>query len=244
MLIINADDWGRDKAATDAALTCYTNGRISSVSAMVFMEDSERACDLAKSVGIAGVGLHLNLDLRFTSKVPQGLLAESHERVARFLRASKYALLMYHPFLRKQFRYIYEAQSEEFMRLYGRRPSHVDGHHHLHLATNILLDDIIPRGCKVRRNFSFQPGEKGLLNRIYRGFADGWLARRYKLTDFFFGLAQHLEASRFARVVQLASRANVELMTHPQTRAECDFLLSQQFNQLVGGAQLASYLLL
>ena len=53
MITINADDWGRSEAETDAALFCYVNGRISSVSAMVFMEDSERAAELAK--GDAGV---------------------------------------------------------------------------------------------------------------------------------------------------------------------------------------------
>src|SRR5437868_14435949 len=40
---LNADDWGRSGAETDAALRCYKGGRITSVSAMVFMQDSERA---------------------------------------------------------------------------------------------------------------------------------------------------------------------------------------------------------
>jgi YdjC-like protein len=49
MLIINADDWGRSRAETDNALTCHDEGRITSASAMVYMEDSERAAELAKS---------------------------------------------------------------------------------------------------------------------------------------------------------------------------------------------------
>jgi predicted glycoside hydrolase/deacetylase ChbG (UPF0249 family) len=48
MLIINADDWGRSVAETDAALRCYREGRITSVNAMVFMQDSERAARLTK----------------------------------------------------------------------------------------------------------------------------------------------------------------------------------------------------
>ena len=43
MLTVNADDWGRSRAETDAALQCHGKKRITSVSAMVFMEDSERA---------------------------------------------------------------------------------------------------------------------------------------------------------------------------------------------------------
>ena len=66
MLIINADDWGRSLAETDAALECYKAGRITSASAMVFMGDSERAAELAKENKL-DVGLHLNFTDRFTA---------------------------------------------------------------------------------------------------------------------------------------------------------------------------------
>jgi len=62
MLIINADDWGRSRTETDAALQCYEKGRITSASAMVFMEDSERAADIAKENQV-DVGLHLNFSV-------------------------------------------------------------------------------------------------------------------------------------------------------------------------------------
>ncbi|TMP94577.1 MAG: ChbG/HpnK family deacetylase [Verrucomicrobia bacterium] len=52
MLIINADDWGRSLAETDAALRCYKAGRITSVSAMAFMADSERAAELGKELSL------------------------------------------------------------------------------------------------------------------------------------------------------------------------------------------------
>ena len=67
MLIINADDFGRSVAETDAALRCYIAGRITSVSAMVFMADSERAAELAKENEL-DVGLHLNFTERFTGR--------------------------------------------------------------------------------------------------------------------------------------------------------------------------------
>ncbi len=43
VLIVNADDWGRDRETTDHTLECVVGGAVSSVSAMVFMEDSTRA---------------------------------------------------------------------------------------------------------------------------------------------------------------------------------------------------------
>jgi len=43
MLIINADDFGRSWEETDVAHSCIRRGQITSVTAMVFMHDSERA---------------------------------------------------------------------------------------------------------------------------------------------------------------------------------------------------------
>src|SRR2546426_10477618 len=46
LLIMNADDWGRDRQTTDRTFECVLRGTVSSVSAMVFMEDSERAATI------------------------------------------------------------------------------------------------------------------------------------------------------------------------------------------------------
>src|SRR5271167_1397805 len=59
LLIINADDWGRDHETTERTLRCILRGAVSSVSAMVFMGDSERAAAIAKENAIHA-GLHLN----------------------------------------------------------------------------------------------------------------------------------------------------------------------------------------
>ena len=45
----------------------------------------------------------------------------------------------------------------------------------MHLCANLLLSDMIPAGIKMRRNFSFWPGEKSWLNRAYRALIDRWL---------------------------------------------------------------------
>ena len=238
MLIINADDWGRSRAETDAAWACHERGRITSVSAMVFMEDSRRAADLAKGAGI-DVGLHLNLTQPFSGEGPPRRLTDRHDRVVRFLTSSKYAFLIYNPALTAQFRYDYQSQVDEFQRLYGRRPSHIDGHHHKHLCTNILFGGIIPKGEKVRRNFYFWPGEKSLTNRTYRRLVDLTLTRRYRVTDYFFALAQCLHSDRMRRVCELAKNATVEIMTHPNEAAEHTYLLGDaylaDFSQLERG---------
>jgi hypothetical protein len=180
---------------------------------MVFMEDSERAAELAKDEGVE-IGLHINFSQRFTGRAKDRSLLRHHDRVVRFLTINKYALLLYHPGLRRDFLYVYDAQMEEFQRLYGRAPFHFDGHQHMHLCTNMLLSNLIPRGAIVRRNFSFRLGEKDIVSTLYRGIVDMWLANRYRLTDYFFALSAHIGFGRLNRIGTLARGANVELMTH------------------------------
>jgi chitin disaccharide deacetylase len=240
MLIVNADDWGRSVVETDVALRCYKAGRVTSVSAMVFMEDSERAADLAKQNGV-DTGLHLNFDESFTANGRSRVLGEYQTKLASFLRRNKYAQLVYNPFLRQAFSYSYQAQAEEFVRSFGKPPSHIDGHHHMHLCANLLLNNLIPAGMRVRRNFSFWPGEKSLLNRVYRGLVDRWLARRYRLPDYFFDLTQSLEERKLDRVLALAKSSNVELMTHPAIQREAEYLLGDEFCGMLQRLELGGY---
>ena len=227
MLIVNADDYGRSQGETDLILACYSNRRITSASAMVFMSDSSRAAALGRKAPI-DLGLHVNLSQRFTDQV-KPRLREHHDQVVRFLTANKYALLMYNPWLRDAFRYVFEAQLDEFVRLYGRLPSHLDGHQHRHLCTNMVLDRVMPANAKVRRSFSFWPGEKSWCNRAYRSTIDRVLRRRYRVTDFFFSLGQCLAANRLERVFALSKVADVELMTHPCNLQEYSYLMSDTY---------------
>jgi predicted glycoside hydrolase/deacetylase ChbG (UPF0249 family) len=243
MLIINADDWGRSVAETDAALTCFRQRRITSVSAMVFMQDSERAAKLAKNYQLDDVGLHLNFSEEFTDKSCWETLKEHHRRIIRFLKGNKYAQLLYNPFLRKAFAYCYHAQVKEFVRLFEKSPSHIDGHHHMHLCTNLLLSKVFPTGMKLRRNFSFWPGEKSFLNRAYRGLVDSWLARRHRLPDYFFDLTQCIHDNKLDRVMALAKSNNVELMTHPVVQAEADYLLSDEYRLMLECLEVGDYAL-
>ena len=240
MLIINADDWGRSGLETDAARACYEKEAVTSVSAMVFMEDSQRAATIAREGGIA-TGLHLNLSEEFTGPGVPREITNAQKSIARFLCLNKYALIIYHPLLRWDIRRVWKAQSDEFARLYGQGPTHVDGHQHMHLCSNMLFDQVLPAGLKVRRSFSFWPGEKSVLNRMYRLWVDQKLARRYRLTDYFFALPQCIGSGNLPRVLDLARSSNVELMAHPVHADESGFLLSNQWRDKRAGVRAGSY---
>ena len=198
------------------------------------MADSSRAAELARECGI-DVGLHLNFSEPLTGEWVGDSVRRDHERVRSFLRKSKYALLVYNPFLRASFRNLFRAQWEEFIRLYGRRPSRIDGHQHLHLCSNVLADRLIPRGTRVRRSFSFEAGERNYFNVRYRRIVDRVLSHRYLLTDYFFALSQNLAINSLRRVVNVSSSCAVELMCHPEVNREYDLIKSTAYIELVRG---------
>jgi chitin disaccharide deacetylase len=240
MLIINADDLGRSEMETDLAVDCYLKRRVTSATAMVFMKDSERAADLAKAKAM-DVGLHINLCEMFTGQYVPVRLREYHDTICRFLGKSKYALLLYHPLLKNAFQYVFLSQKEEFIRLYGHPPSHMDGHKHMHLASNMLLGKIIPAGTKVRRSFTFFPDEKGIVNRAYRKSIDFLLGRRYRLVNYFFALPLY-DSKRLENIMDLAKISNVELMTHPNFSNQYNYLMSEEYMKAISKVQLGSYL--
>jgi predicted glycoside hydrolase/deacetylase ChbG (UPF0249 family) len=240
MLIINADDWGRSVEETDLILACYKQGRVTSTSAMVFMKDSERAAGVARANRL-DTGLHLNFAERFTGEQVPARLQECQDKLVKFLMGKKYSQLLYNPRLRRDFSCSYQAQVDEFRHLYQSAPSHMDGHHHMHLCGNMLVGQFMPRGTKVRRNFSFWPGEKSKLNRAYRGLVDRWLSRRYRLTDYFFDLLQCKQEKKFERVSGLAKSSTVELMTHPIVREESVYLQGAEFGLFLKQLPIGSY---
>ena len=239
LFIVNADDWGQDLATTERTYECILRGGISSVSAMVFMQDSERAAAVARERGI-DTGLHLNFTTPFSAIRSPTRLKAHQQRICQYLRRHRLAQVLCHPGLANYFGYVVAAQLEEFGRLYGVEPRRIDGHHHMHLCANVLLGGLLPRGTIVRRNLSFQPGEKGIANRLCRRLIDGFLARRYFLTDFFFSLMPLNPSSRLRRIISLARRHIVEVEAHPINLAEYSFLAGGEIIREAGDIPIAS----
>jgi hypothetical protein len=223
MLVVNADDWGHDDETTTRTLECVVRGSVSSVSAMVFMEDSERAAAIARERGI-DAGLHLNFTTPFSAPGCSARLVEHQQRLTRHLRRNRFAPIVFHLGLVRSFQYVVEAQVSEFRRLYGAEPTRLDGHHHMHLCSNVILGGLLPPETIVRRNFSFQPGEKSFGNRLYRQVVDRMLARRHRLVDFFFSLPPLEPPGRLKHIFSMARKFVVELETHPVNPEEYRFL--------------------
>jgi len=241
LLIVNADDWGRDRHTTDMIFDCIRRGAVQSTSAMVFMEDSERAATIAREQTV-DAGLHLNFTTPFSAASVPAALAEHQRTLIRYLRSYRLAQVVFHPGLRRSFEYVVAAQLDEFRRLFGAEPHAIDGHHHMHLSANVLFQGLLPAGALVRRNFSFQAGEKGILNRTYRSLMDGMLGRRHRTVDFLFSLAP-IEPERLQRIFTLAERFVVELETHPVESDEYRYLAGGEIFHHIGNVQMGPHTL-
>jgi predicted glycoside hydrolase/deacetylase ChbG (UPF0249 family) len=235
--MVNADDWGRDAVTTNRIRDCAARGAVSSVSAMVFMEDSERAAESAREHGIEA-GIHLNFTTRFSARGCSRVLMEHQARVSRHLLRHRLAPMVFHPALVRSFEYLTAAQIEEFARLYGGDPPKIDGHHHMHLCTNVLCQQLLPQGTLVRRHFSFEAGDKSVWNRAYRRCIDWRLSSHHKVVDYFFSIAPIEPRRRLTKVFSLAVDSVVELETHPVQEDEYRFLTEGELFEHIGNARI------
>lgn len=190
------------------------------------MRDSERAAGTPRKQDI-DAGLHLNLTTPFSGANCPARLAQHHQRIARCLRRYRLARALFHRTLIRSFEYEVSVQLEKFCRFYGRTPERYDGHHHMHFWANVLLGRLLPPVTVVRRNLSFEsfePGEKRSADRPYRRAIDCILARRHRLTDFFFSLAPLDLPLRLQRIFSLAQQFVVEVAAPAVNPNECRFL--------------------
>lgn len=240
MIIITADDYGKTRHATDSILKCFLSKRITSASAMVFMEDSERAASVSQNSDLE-VGLHLNFTLPYsTCNIPQNL--RNHQnRVVSYLTKYKLAQVIYNPFLTDSFNLLFLAQQEEFVRLYGKLPAFINGHHHMHLCANVLASNIIPKSTRVRRTFTFDPGEKNPFNLLYRYILDTWVSMRFLTTDSFFSIAPIKNHERLRQIINRSAKETVEIVVHPEDIEKIEFLLSDQYKSLIDSVHTGGF---
>lgn len=237
-LILNADDWGRGKDTTDRIFDCIAAGVVSSTSAMVFMEDSERAAGIAREHSV-DAGLHLNFTTAFSAPGTPRRLMDSLGEVAAYLLRRRLNQVVFHPGLMHSFEYVVEAQLDQFRRIYGKDPDRIDGHHHMHLCANVQFQGLLPSGIIVRRNFTFRHAEKSLLNRMYRRAIDKKLARRHRLVDGLYSLPPLQPRSRLQQIFREARNLVVEVETHPINADEFQFLTGGEIFHWTGDVPIA-----
>jgi chitin disaccharide deacetylase len=245
LLIVNADDLGRTQQETDAIVACWRAGRVSSATHMVWMDDSSRAAGLASEAGLP-TGLHLNLARNYTAADAPAGARERQARLVRHLRVgeSRVRPLVYDPRLRGTVNDVIADQLAAFRALYGREPTHVDGHHHSHLVPNAVLSRSLARGTRMRRAFTFLPGERAAPSRALRRARNALVAGRFQTTDWLFDLRElhpALGGSGLDDKLELARSASVEVMAHPGLADEYELLMGEEWRLALEGLRRGSF---
>jgi predicted glycoside hydrolase/deacetylase ChbG (UPF0249 family) len=238
VLIVNSDDFGASVSATDSAVGAFDEGLITSASAMVWMRDSARAARLAREREMP-VGLHLNLTLPFRDRsVPDAARALQAALANEFDPGSWNRVDERAGDVDERIGEAIRHQLEAFTELFGANPSHIDGHHHIHVHPAVASS--LPRQLPIRPVLH-TPAE---LRR--RGNArDRALRRRFRCADGCVSF-QHVhpafEGSWGLRTLGYARRHVLEVMVHPQFDAERAALHSREWFDALSVVQVGSYL--
>jgi predicted glycoside hydrolase/deacetylase ChbG (UPF0249 family) len=130
-LIINADDFGSTEGVNEAIADCHRAGTVTSASLMVFGKAAGHAVELARELPALSLGLHWVGDRPGVALVD---LTDERAVAAELAR-----------------------QLGRFEELVGRPPTHLDSHHHVHLAARAMAPFVAaatPLGIPVRRDGS------------------------------------------------------------------------------------------
>lgn len=259
-LIINADDFGLDRPATEAILRLGELRRITSTTVLANLVGDADLRALRRLPGIS-VGLHLNLlegaPLSAASRIPdlldcQGGLLGQKALLARAL-AGRLPVEQLEIEISAQFRRLQTA---------GIEPSHVDSHQHSHqypLLGPRILDILVRLG--VRRVRHCRVSDWGSPRMLVVGLfslSSAWALRRFSHPDVLisaFSARAGAGLDRFRQAIDQVAKGNqvLEFMTHPATEnsaavyldraAEYQFWLSEGWREWLDahGIDLASY---
>jgi predicted glycoside hydrolase/deacetylase ChbG (UPF0249 family) len=231
LLIVNADDWGYDEETTKAIADCHTAGGVTSTTAMMFMRGSKPAASLARENPRLGIGLHLNLIEEYSDLSTPEEIRARQRRLVGYFRKQRLRRWLYDPLVRRDVNSIIADQLRCFVDLYGRPPTHIDGHHHCHQSANVVLSGAVPPGTKIRNALSDTHRAKGIMGTL-RLARRKLVSRRLPSTDYFFSIATvwpTLEGPPPMEELALARRASVEVMVHPSFPSERSPLQSAEW---------------
>jgi chitin disaccharide deacetylase len=246
LLIVNADDWGGMREATEAIDTCFVSGAISSATAMVHMADSRRAAEVARERE-RPIGLHLNLTQVLESAETPPAVRERQRQACAYFADLKRRRWQFSPDVRVH-RLVADCirdQLEEFWERYGCEPTHVDSHHHVHVCFDVLLSGAMTSGARVRQTLSPAPSAgKVSASRLARRAKHELLARRFVTTARFWR-ARELQGGEGAVPIAEAAAYSlnrpVEMMVHPSFQADLAVLRSDAWLEVLERAPLGPY---
>ncbi|HEY7141495.1 MAG TPA: ChbG/HpnK family deacetylase [Methylomirabilota bacterium] len=201
-LIVNADDFGLTEGVSRGILRAHREGLVTSTTVLASLPAQPEADAAAAASGL-GLGLHFNLTWARPVS-PAGTVASLVDGEGRFGRDLAALQARARP---DEVRRECEAQIEAFTRRFGRGPTHLDSHHHVHRVPGVL-DAVVDVVLGARLPLRSQDA----------GFREGLRRHGIATTDAFVGDARSEPYWTTERLLdQLATLplGLTELMCHP-----------------------------
>lgn len=203
LLIVNADDFGLCRAVNYGIIESHRNGVVHSTTAMMNMPAISDAAKLSHDRPNLAVGMHFVLTAgKPFSSMPSlcrdGLLG----KWLWDIDTNELPLNEIEEELNQQY--------QKFIEVFGRKPSHIDSHHHVH-----MIEGVFP----IVVNFA---QEKGIALRIDRQLEKNWPPLPYQVasTDSFSSefYGDKISESLFLQILdeaKLHGNRSIEIMSHP-----------------------------
>ncbi|CND84061.1 chitin disaccharide deacetylase [Yersinia nurmii] len=205
LLIINADDFGLSKGQSYGIIEAFRHGVVSSTTAMVNCTAIDHAAALSREHPDLPVGLHFVLTYgRPLTAMPSLVNAKGELNKSLWQHAEADTLNL------DEIAGELASQFDKFVALFGRPPSHIDSHHHVH-----MLPQIYPLVAAFAR-------ERNLPLRIDRHYAQqqkislGDSRSSQWFEDGFYG--EEISEQLFLQLLDKADERGVnsiEFMCHP-----------------------------
>ncbi len=204
LLIVNADDFGLSKGQNYGIVEACRHGVVTSTTAMVNGEAIDHAAALSRDLPDLGVGMHFVLTLGMPLTAMLGLTRDG--LLGKWIwEMAEQGTLPLEEIAREL-----DCQFNRFVDLFGREPTHIDSHHHVHMIPAIfpLVAEFARRkgvALRVDRQVDI-PGETGGdLPPTTDGFSSAFYGDE---------ISEALFLSVLDRSVQQGERS-LEVMAHP-----------------------------
>ena len=218
MIIINADDFGKNNTVNKAVTEAFNKGYINQTTIMTNMSGYDEAVEMAKKNGFFDkIGIHLNLDegVPLTERIKgnKNFCDKNEVFNGRFKQKKGHAFFMSKEdkeCLREE---IY-AQFKKYIES-GFTLMHIDSHHHNHVRYSVLKL-MIPiakqydfKSCRLSRNIYTDSSKPSPPRSIYKVLVNRLIRKNFKTTDYF-GSYSEWNANR-----DKTQTSTIEVMVHP-----------------------------
>lgn len=204
-LIVNADDFNLTRGVSRGIIKACRDGIVTSTTVLVNLPLASEDVRTLKKISKISAGLHINLSFgkpvrasRGLGKLldPEGLFRKDFTDWNRLSRASLETEM--------------DAQIRRFRKIFGKDPSHLDSHHHIHSDSHVFKL-VLKLSRKYRIPFRLVPAlsenQRSALKR-----------KGIFLADYFYGdmnPKKYWRKAAFIGFLKNLPRGITEIMTHP-----------------------------